>query len=148
MLPHQGEALGVVDQRGEIDQIRCGHDGKRSFDGSELHPALTISAPSRLGHHSCRSAPRNPKRASDGLVSCPASGYVVNNHHPEIMRSVPVQILGTDDVLGRDDGGRTILAVAVDDWLFDELAGFGADTEEDEPEPVEGEDPVEDEETP
>src|SRR6476659_850666 len=36
MLPYQGEALGVVDQRGEIDQVRCGHGGKRSFDGGEL----------------------------------------------------------------------------------------------------------------
>jgi hypothetical protein len=36
MLPHQGEALGVIDQGREIDQIRCGHGGKRSFDGGEL----------------------------------------------------------------------------------------------------------------
>jgi hypothetical protein len=26
MLPHQGEAPGVVDQRREVDQIRCGHE--------------------------------------------------------------------------------------------------------------------------
>jgi hypothetical protein len=36
MLPHQGEALGVVDQRRKVDQVRCGHGGNRSFDGDEL----------------------------------------------------------------------------------------------------------------
>jgi hypothetical protein len=30
MLAHQGEALGIVDQRREVDQIRCGHDAKGS----------------------------------------------------------------------------------------------------------------------
>jgi hypothetical protein len=36
MLPYQGEALGVIDQRREIDQIRCGHGGQGSFNGGEL----------------------------------------------------------------------------------------------------------------
>jgi hypothetical protein len=53
MLPHQGKALGVVDQRGEIDQVRCGHGGKRSFDGGELpscsyHPGTCPARPSFL----------------------------------------------------------------------------------------------------
>jgi hypothetical protein len=56
MLAHQGEALAIVDQGGEVDQVRCGHGGKRSFDGGEqpscsyhsstfpAHPAfLTLS---------------------------------------------------------------------------------------------------------
>jgi hypothetical protein len=37
-----------------------------------------------------------------------------NLHHPDIMRSVLEQILGTGDVIGQDAHGRTILAVAVD----------------------------------
>jgi hypothetical protein len=65
MLPHQGEALGVIDQRREIDQIRCGHGGKRSFDGGELpscsyHPStfparssfLPITTPDPVKSHS------------------------------------------------------------------------------------------------
>jgi hypothetical protein len=38
MLAHQTEALGVVDQRREVDQVRCGHGGKRSFGAGELPP--------------------------------------------------------------------------------------------------------------
>jgi transposase len=38
MLAHQTEALGVVDQRGEVDQVRWGHGGKRSFGAGELPP--------------------------------------------------------------------------------------------------------------
>jgi hypothetical protein len=30
VLAHQGEALGVVDQRREVDQVRCGHDARGS----------------------------------------------------------------------------------------------------------------------
>ena len=74
------------------------------------------------------------------------SGYCVNLHHPEIMRGVLEQILGTGDVLGRDKNGRTILAVAVDDWLFDALAAFGTDLEDAEPDPVESDGAAEDQE--
>ena len=53
MLAHQGEALGVVDQRREVDQVRCGHGGKRSFEGGELpscfyHPSTFPARPSFL----------------------------------------------------------------------------------------------------
>ena len=37
----------------------------------------------------------------------------------------------TGDVIGRE-GGRTVLAVTVDDWLMDELATVGADEWEEE----------------
>ena len=43
-------------------------------------------------------------------------------HHPEIMRSVLERMIPTGDVLGRDRHGRTVLVVAVEDWLLDELA--------------------------
>jgi hypothetical protein len=63
LLAHHGEALGVVDQGREVDQVRCGHGGKRSC-GSERTSLSITPAPSRLGHRSCRSAPRIPTRAS------------------------------------------------------------------------------------
>jgi hypothetical protein len=47
-------------------------------------------------------------------------------------------------VLGQDASGRTILAVAVDAWLFDELAAFGTELEDLEPEPDEEDDPAKD----
>jgi hypothetical protein len=53
MLPHQGEALGVIDQRGEINQVQYRHGGKRSFEGGELpacfyHPSAFAAPPSYL----------------------------------------------------------------------------------------------------
>ena len=66
--------------------------------------------------------------------------FVLNLAHPEIMRSILAQILETGDVLGRDEAGRTVLAVAVDDWLFDALGALDADLEDLEPEPLEDDD--------
>src|SRR4029453_4250205 len=53
MLPHQGEALGVIDQRCEIDQVQCAHGDKRSCKGGELpsrfyHPGIFPPQPSFL----------------------------------------------------------------------------------------------------
>lgn len=73
------------------------------------------------------------------------AGFVPNLHHPEIMRGVLERILATGDVIGRDEHGRTVLAVAVDNWLFDELAAFGADLEDRDGDPDEDDDPAGDE---
>ena len=62
------------------------------------------------------------------------SGYVLNIHHPDVMRSILEQIVDTGDVLGSDGPGRTILAVTVDNWLIDELAALGSDLADREPE--------------
>ena len=64
------------------------------------------------------------------------SGYVPNIH-PDVMRSIPQQIVDTGDVIGPAGPGQTILAVTVDDWLIDELAALGSDVTYREPEPVE-----------
>jgi hypothetical protein len=81
------------------------------------------------------------------MASGRAGGHVVPDiHHPEIMRGVLERVLATGDVLGRDDAGRVVLAVAVEPWLFDELAAFGSDLDELEPDPDEDDDPAEDEE--
>jgi hypothetical protein len=69
--------------------------------------------------------------------------FVPNLGHPEIMRAILANVLATGDVLGRDQAGRIVLAVAVDVWLFDELAAFGAELEDLEPEPDEENDPAE-----
>ena len=53
MLPHQGEALGIIDQRRKVDQVRCAHGDKRSCKGGELpsrfyHPGIFPPRPSFL----------------------------------------------------------------------------------------------------
>jgi hypothetical protein len=78
------------------------------------------------------------------MASGEGFGYVPDVRHPEVMRGILERILATGDVIGRDARGRAILAVAVDDWLLDELAAFGADLDELEPEPDEEDDPTED----
>ena len=70
--------------------------------------------------------------------------FVPNLGHPEIMRAILANVLATGDVLGRDQAGRIVLAVAVEAWLFDELAAFGTELENLEPEPDEDDDPAED----
>jgi hypothetical protein len=45
---------------------------------------------------------------------------------------------------GYDVSTLTLIAVAVDAWLFDELAAFGTELEDLEPEPDEKDDPAED----
>ena len=67
-------------------------------------------------------------------------GYLPNIHHPDVMRCILEQILATGDVVGSDGPGRTVLAVTVENWLFDELAALGADLEDCEPEPIESDD--------
>ena len=74
-------------------------------------------------------------------TSSPA-GYVPNVHHPDVMRGILEQVLATGDPLGRDAQGRIVLAVAVESWLFDALAEFGTDLEDDEPEPIESDDAI------
>ena len=72
--------------------------------------------------------------------------FMLNLDHPEIMRAVVANILASGDAIGCDRRGRTILAVAVDDWLLDGLAAFDADREDlEEEEPIEEDDPAEDE---
>jgi hypothetical protein len=60
------------------------------------------------------------------------------------MRAVLSGILATGDVLDRDEFDRTIVAVAVENWHSDELAVFGTELEDLEPEPNEEDDPAED----
>ena len=43
------------------------------------------------------------------------------------MRSILEQIVNTGDVIGTAGPGHTILAVAVDNWLIDELVALGSD---------------------
>ena len=71
------------------------------------------------------------------MVTAAAAGYALNVHHPEIMRGILARLLATGDVLGHDSGGRIVLAVAVQPWLFDALAEFGTVVEDSEPEPDE-----------
>ena len=66
--------------------------------------------------------------------------------HPEILRAVLAGVLATGDVVGRDHAGRVVHTVAVEGWLFDQLAALDADLEDLEPEPDEDDDPAEDEE--
>jgi hypothetical protein len=68
--------------------------------------------------------------------------FVPNLAHREVTRAILANPLATGDVLGRDEGGRTILAVAINDWLFDELAVFGTGLEDLKPEPDEEDDPA------
>ena len=70
--------------------------------------------------------------------------FVPNLAHPEVMRAILANVLATGDVLGRDQADRIVLAVAIDAWLFDELAAFGTELEDLEPEPDEEDDAAED----
>ena len=49
-------------------------------------------------------------------------------------------LLEHGDVAGRDIGGRTIIKLAVDDWVLEKLMTFDADAAELEPEPDDEED--------
>ena len=59
--------------------------------------------------------------------------HSINVEAPPIMRAVLRHILETGDVLGRDASGRVVLTLAVDEWLLDKLAAFGAAAEDLEP---------------
>src|SRR3954451_6958444 len=67
MLPHQGEALGVIDQRRQVDQVRCSHGDKRSCKSGEL--------PSRFYHPSIF-----PPRASCRPLSTPDPGKSLTSY--------------------------------------------------------------------
>lgn len=67
-------------------------------------------------------------------------GHFPNIHHLDVMRSIFEQIPATGDAVGVDRPGRTVPAVTIDSWLFDEFAARGADLEDCEPEPIESDD--------
>ena len=46
-------------------------------------------------------------------------------------------MLETGDVVGRDEHGRTVITVAVEDWMFDWLMTHGSEDEDLEPDPIE-----------
>lgn len=46
-------------------------------------------------------------------------------------------ILDTGDIVGRDEHGRTFIQLTVDELQLEELATFGAELEDLEPEPTE-----------
>jgi hypothetical protein len=70
--------------------------------------------------------------------------FVPNLNHLEIMRTILTNVLATGDVVCRNPAGRIVLAVAIDDWLLDELAAFGTELEDLEPEPDKEDDLAED----
>ena len=57
------------------------------------------------------------------------SGYVPNIHHPDVMRSIPRQIVDTGDVIDHAGPSQTIVAVTVGNWLIDKFAVLGSDVE-------------------
>lgn len=65
------------------------------------------------------------------------AAYALDLDHPGILRAILAGIVETGDVIGRDRSARrTVLAIAVDDWLLDELAAIDAgaeDREDDDP---------------
>lgn len=71
------------------------------------------------------------------MATSDPSGYIPNVHHPEVMRSILQGVVETGDVIGPAGPGQTVLAVTVDDWLINELAAFGTNAEDLEPEPDE-----------
>jgi hypothetical protein len=81
-------------------------------------------------------------RAGAAMAIDDGEPFTLNLGPPEIVRGILAQILGTGDVLGRDAAGRTVLAVSVEDWLFDALAAFDAELDDLEPEPDEDDDPT------
>jgi hypothetical protein len=85
----------------------------------------------------------NRKRLARVLAT---GGHVADIQHPKTTRGVLERVLVTRDMLGRADAGHIVLALAVEPWPSDELAAFGADLDELEPEPdEEDDDPAEDE---
>ena len=45
-------------------------------------------------------------------------------------RTILHHLLAHGDIAGRDDAGRTLITLAVDDWLLDHLLTFDAGAEE------------------
>jgi hypothetical protein len=66
MLAHQGKALGIVDQRREVDQIRGGHDATGSSYRTVRYPAPShiITERHRPHYPSRGPSPRIPTRTS------------------------------------------------------------------------------------
>src|SRR3982751_1124014 len=63
VLAHEGEALGVVQQPREVDQVRCSHDAEapRASRLAARAPAIT---PDALRTRYPDPTPRNPTRAT------------------------------------------------------------------------------------
>src|SRR3954454_5844546 len=75
VLAHEGEALGVVQQPRQVDQVRCSHDAEapRASRLAARAPAIT---PDTLRTRYPNPPPRNPTRAlkKAGRGRCRGSG--------------------------------------------------------------------------
>jgi hypothetical protein len=70
--------------------------------------------------------------------------FEINPSAPEFARDVLEAMLENADVVGTDEKGRQLLCVAVEPWMLDALALFGADVEDDaDGDPAEDDDPLE-----
>ena len=79
--------------------------------------------------------PRHPDRRDyRRRAGRPAAQWLPNDHHPDVMRAILAGIIETCDALGAAGPGRTVLAVTVDSRPLDELAAFGSDLDDREPE--------------
>jgi uncharacterized membrane protein YeaQ/YmgE (transglycosylase-associated protein family) len=106
MLAHQGETLGIVDQRREVDQIRGGHDATGSSRGTVRYPAPRTSSQTAWG-----TLPRpgsitpDPDKSLAGFIA----SKVVNKTGEGVV---------LDIVLG-------IVGAVVGGWLFAAFGGTG-----------------------
>jgi hypothetical protein len=81
VLAHQGEALGVVDQGREVDQVRCGHGGKRSFDGGELPSCSYHSSTFPAQPASLTLSTPDPDKSLGGFAKGAAAGLQLRHDH-------------------------------------------------------------------
>ena len=54
----------------------------------------------------------------------------INIEAPALTSAVLRAIIDSGDVIGHDESGRAILALAVEPWMIDHLAALGADNED------------------
>src|SRR3954463_5840338 len=76
-LAHQCEALGVIQQPREVDQVGCRHDRQGSLreGGSRsAAPIITSEAPRDSYPLPCRSTPQKPRRASEVTTALAGMG--------------------------------------------------------------------------
>src|SRR3954449_1780557 len=77
VLAHKGEALGVVQQAGKVDQVRCSHDGR----SSSREPVGS----SRSSHHSRCPPNALPKPTTPE----PDKSHILESHFLHVSRRQP-----------------------------------------------------------
>jgi hypothetical protein len=108
MLAHEGEALGVIHQAQDVDQVQCGHDGEISSHEAGIARSSSDQGSVRHAIQAQKPPPRNRTRASQESPRVLAKRHGIN---PKTIAKWKQRTSVTDHPTGSKQSHSIVLSV-------------------------------------